>query len=159
MTPGEVPPANPAAIVCKGALALAGALVAAVVAGSMICFLMDVMWERGKPAYAYIVWLMVPAILGFVALAMAGEWAAKGPGGRSWIYRPDAKRVALLLALGGLVAIAASWFAFAQLGWSGRDDDFWVPSSKPHTIAFLIGAGIGAVCSWVMAKAEDPPKA
>lgn len=158
MTPSEVPPANPVAIVAKGALALIGGLIAAVIAGWIICFLMDVLWERGKPAYAYIVWLLVPAILGFVALSMAGEWAAKGPSGRSWIYRPDAKRIALLLALGGLIAIGLAYLGCARLGWSYRDDDFWVPSSKPHTIAFLIGAGIGAVCSWVMAKAEEPPK-
>ena len=156
MTGGEIPAANPVAIIGKGALALLGGLVASVVAGAVICFLMDLMWERGKPAYAYIVWFLVPAILGFVALSMAGEWAAKGPGGRSWIYRPDAKRIALLLMLGGLVSLALFYVAAAWLGWSGRDDDFWVPGSKPHTIAFLLGGGVGAICSWVMAKAEQP---
>jgi len=157
-TPSLSPLPNPLAIVAKGALGVAGGLIAALIAGLVVCFLMDIAWSRGKPGYAYIVWVLVPAIAGFLGMSSAGEWAVKPPPGKSsWIYRTDALRVGSLLLLGGLIATGLLYLLCAKLGWSYDEDDFWVPSSKPHTIAFFIGGAVGMISSWWMAKMEQTP--
>lgn len=158
MAEDNAPVANPLGIVAKGAAGAAAGLVAGLVVGWVLCFGMDLLWERGKPAYAYVIWVLVPAIAVFLTLSSAGEWAASPPPGKpSWIYRPDATRIGLLLVAGAAIAIALAYLLCAQLGWSPRDDDFWVPGSKPHTIAFFIGGVFGAIGSWWMARMEAKP--
>ncbi len=155
MTDGGASDASPVGIVLKGALGTAGGMVAGWVAGAFVCFLMDLAWSRGNAAYAYVIWFLVAAIAGFLALSTAGEWAVRPPEGRkSWIYRPDARRIALLLLAGGLVAVTITALLMRQFAWGDDPDAYYVPGSRPHSIAFLIGTAIGMLGTRQMAAME-----
>ena len=133
--------------VWRSAAVLIVVLVAADLAGVIICTLFDVAPIRAKSAVLPdAIWLVLGIFAGFFAYGFAGSWA--GPEmeeGAEWSSSPDAGRIGgIIVATCGIIT-ASLMFAFYKIYWSrGVGSEFFVPDSAPHSIVFFLSV-FGAI--------------
>ena len=136
----------------KAAVALTGCLIAADVAGVVVCSILDiVLVRRWSVALPYAVWLVFGIFCGLYAYNLAGAWASPKVAGQGWIEQAGARRLGGVILVAGIALLALAAALCDLFVWSARmgADDYYVPDSAPHSILFFLSVLAGMVLARV----------
>ncbi len=147
-------------LILKTVLVALGCLVAADIAGLLVCTVFDVLPLRAaSPALAYVIWFVFGAFCGLFAYNFAGAWSSpKGQAG-DWSTRPGARRIGTgVLVIGACLIIGLAALFYATIWRLGGDGEYYVPDSEPHSLVFLV-AVLGAMVVARFALMPTPDRA
>ncbi len=148
-----------ASLILKTLVVALGCLVAADIAGVVVCTVVDILPLIGNsPAFSYAVWLVFGVFCGLFTYNFAGAWSSpKGEAG-DWSAKPGSSRLGTGVLLTGVVVVASVAWLFYALFWSrGVGGEDYVPDSEPRSIAFLIAVVAGMAAGRFMLM-SDPDK-
>ena len=130
----------------KAALALAGCLIAADIAGVVLCSILDILLRRSwSVALPYTVWLVLGIFCGLYAYNLAGAWASLKVVGQDWSEQPGARRLGSVILATDIAFVALAAGLCSAFVWSSdiSADDYYVPDSRPHSILFFLAVLVG----------------
>lgn len=142
------------------AASLAGLLIAGALAGSLACFLGDLMDSASwNAATIYTVWFVLGVFLGFLHYQFAGDLCTTGSP-KYWNAQEGADSIGLLIVVVSTAAISALGYVLYRAWWRNgvESDEGYVPASMSATLTFLI---TGVVTMWLARTAlrpRDPAK-
>ncbi len=119
-------------------LIMAGFMVAFVVGGVVLSFVIDILPIRGHSAGVfYAIWFVAGVFCGMLGYNAAGL-VLSGKGELDWSQRPGAATVGWFIIGVTLIVAVGVFLVCRTLIWTGPpSDSFFVPESQLHTITYL----------------------
>jgi hypothetical protein len=148
------------ALIWKTVVVAIACLVAADIAGVVVCTVVDILPLLGNsPAFSYAVWLVFGVFCGLFAYNFTGAWSLPKGATGDWSAQPGSSRIGTTILATGTVVVAAVGLALYVVFWrGGGSSEDYVPDNVPRSIVFLISVVAGLAVGRFMLM-SDPEKA